>query len=277
MKKLLSILGLALLAQACHTPDQSNQESQNQAGYEVPLIGFSVVNTYPHDTRFFTEGLEFHNGKLYESSGSGSSGGGRPDYPSALGVVDLATGKVDRKVQLDSLTYFGEGITFFRGKVYQLTYTTEKGFIYDASNFKKLQEFTYKGEGWALTHDSTRLLMSNGSSNIMIINPEKITNTMQPESILGVTDNNGPVANINELEWVDGYLFANKWRENYILKIDPRSGRVLGKIDLTAQAEEASKLNPNADVLNGIAYNPQTKTFFVTGKLWPKIYEIKLN
>ncbi len=244
-----------------------------------PIIGYSVVNTFPHDTGFYTEGLEYHDGQLYESSGSSlaDTEGGTPPYPSAFGIVNLKTGKVDKKVALDSKIYFGEGITILNGKIYQLTWQTHKGYIYDAKTYKKLQEFTYPGEGWALTHDSTHLIMSDGSSNIQFIDPATINGTLKAQSIVGVTDNNGPVGNVNELEYINGFIYSNVYQTNTILKIDPSNGKVVGKLDLSNLTEEAKKKYDKAEVLNGIAYNPQTNSLYVTGKLWPTIYEIKLN
>ena len=276
MRKLLfPFLALVLLA-ACNSSSNSNSGTDVQAAEaEPPRIGFTVVNTYPHDTSFFTEGLEFHDGQLFESSGSGSNE--KPSYPSSFGVVNLKTGKVDKKAVLDNKTYFGEGITFFNGKVYQLTYKTEKGFIYDAKTFKKIGEFSYTGEGWALTHDSTKIYMSSGSSNIWVIDPATINGNLKAQSILGVSDNNGPVSNINELEYINGYIYANQWQTNYILKIDPSNGKVVGKMNLDSLVEEAKKKFDGIDELNGIAYNPASNSLFVTGKLWPTIYEIKFN
>ena len=263
---------------ACNSNTADNADSATPEAAPA-IIGFTVVNTYPHDTGFYTEGLEFHDGQLFESSGAGSadSDGAKPPYPSAFGIVDLKTGKVDRKVTLDNAVYFGEGITILNGKIYQLTWQNHKGYIYDAKTFKKLQEFTYPGEGWALTHDSTHLIMSNGSSNLQFIDPATITNTLKPQNIVGVTDNNGPVSNINELEFINGYIYANQYTTNYILKIDPSNGKVLGKLDLSSLEAEAKKKFNNAEVLNGIAYHPETKSLYVTGKLWPTIYEIKFN
>jgi glutaminyl-peptide cyclotransferase len=276
MMKLLTVLcGLVLLL-ACNNPDQDINSTADTA---PPRIGFFIVNTYPHDTAFFTEGFEFFEGQLYESSGSlvDVEQNRKPEYSSSFGVVNLKTGRVDRKAALDSNVYFGEGITFINGKVFQLTYKDKKGFVYDAKTFKKLQEFSYSGEGWALTHDSTRIFMSDGSSNLRIIDPTTITNTLKPQSILGVSDNNGPVSNINELEYAEGYIYANQYETNYILKIDPRNGKVVGKLNLDSLVEEEKKKDPNPETLNGIAYNAATKSFFVTGKNWHSIYEIKLN
>ncbi len=183
------------------------------------------------------------------------------------------TGKIDKKIVLDNKVYFGEGITFFNGKIYQLTWKNQKGFVYDAKTFRKLKEFNYQGEGWGLTHDSSWLIMSDGSSNLRFLNPE----TLKVETIVSVVDNNGPVSNINELEYIDGFIYANVWQRDHIIKIDPVSGKVLGKINLDSIVREIRTKSETADYLNGIAYNPATKTIFVTGKLWPLVYEIRLN
>lgn len=279
MKKLLIPFVAAFLLAACNGNTPDNTSPGNTPEPAPLLIGYTVVNTYPHDTSFYTEGLEFHEGQLFESSGSGSAetDGGKPPYPSAFGIANLKTGKVDTKATLNSSIYFGEGITLFNGKIYQLTWQNHQGFIYDAKTFKKIAEFSYAGEGWSLTHDSTHLIMSDGSSNLKFIDPATINGTLKAQSIVGVTDNNGPVSNINELEYIDGFIYANQYQTNYILKIDPSNGKVVAKLDLSNLAAEAAKKYANAEVLNGIAYNPQTKSLYVTGKLWPTIYEIKFN
>ncbi len=275
-KFLLTVLSLALMT-ACNNPDTNNDNNNNNAASEPPLIGYTVVNSYAHDTAFFTEGFEFHNGQLFESSGSGTAGDEKPAYPSAFGILNLKTGKVDRKAELNNNSFFGEGITFFDGKIYQLTWKNNIGFVYDANTFKKLHEFHYTGEGWALTHDSSRLIMSNGGSNLMFIDPKTLGDTLKIQSLIGVTDNNGPVSNINELEFIDGYVFANQWGTNYILKIDPNSGKVVGKLDLTPLAADAAKKFNESKEMNGIAYHADTKTIYVTGKCWPTVFEIRLN
>ena len=277
MYKILFITLAFFSIAACNNPDTNGGTTGTEAVNEPPRIGFSIVNTYAHDTSFFTEGLEFYNGQLFESSGSGTAGDEKPAYPSAFGILNLKTGKVDRKVELNNHDYFGEGITFFDGKIYQLTWKNNIGFVYDANTFKKLHEFHYTGEGWALTHDSSRLIMSTGGSNLLFIDPKTLGDTLKVQSLVGVTDNNGPVSNINELEFIDGYVFSNQWGTNYILKIDPNSGKVVGKLDLSPLAEEASKKFANSKEMNGIAYHPDTKTIYVTGKCWPTVYEIKLN
>ncbi len=194
------------------------------------------------------------------------------DRRSLFGTVDLNSGKIAPKVELDRNKYFGEGIVFLNGKVYQLTYTTKVGFIYDAKTFKKLVEFTFPSkEGWGMTTDGTSLIMSDGSSNINYLDPT----SFRLVKVLGVTDNNGPVSNINELELINGYLYANQWQTNYILKIDPASGKVVGKMNMDSLVGEARNKYAGAEVLNGIAYDSTTQKVYITGKLWANIYEIK--
>ena len=260
-----------VLIGACTNNDQSSNNTPPNALEPPPaIIGYTLLNAYPHDTTFYTEGLEFNDGRLFESSGGQKE---ETPHPSAFGILDLKTGKVSKKAELDNATFFGEGITVFKGKVYQLTWKNRRGFIYDATTFKKIKEFEYQGDGWGLTHDSASLIMSDGSSNLRFLDPE----TLKVTSIVSVVDNNGPVSNINELEYVDGYIYANIWQSDYIIKIDPNSGKVVGRITLDALVREIRNKAPNADVLNGIAFNPSTKSLFVTGKLWPLIYEIRLN
>lgn len=236
-----------------------------------PTIQYSVVNKFPHDTSYFTEGLEFHNGQLFEASGGNAD---ESPYPSEFGLADLQTGKVTTKAKLDKTKYFGEGITFFGDKVYELTWVSQVGFIYDANTFKKLGEFKLPSkEGWGLTHDSAHLIMSDGSSNLYYLSPD----SLKLLNILRVTDNNGPVANINELEYINGYIYANQWETSYIMKIDPATGKVVGRLDLDNLQKEATALRPGADVLNGIAYDSATGKMLITGKKWPYYYEIKLQ
>ena len=264
------ILGCLLGLSACKNKNGSSETNNSNVEPSPAILSYTLLNAHPHDTSFYTEGLEFNEGKLFESSGGQAE---ETPHPSALGILDLATGKVSKKVELDNSIYFGEGITVFNGKIYQLTWKNQRGFIYDARTFKKIKEFNYQGDGWGLTHDSSRLIMSDGSSNIRFLDPE----TLKVTSIVSVVDNNGPVSNINELEFIDGFIFANVWQQEHILKIDPSSGKVVGRINLDSLVREIKSKSATADVLNGIAYNPVSKTIFVTGKLWPLIYEIRLN
>ena len=269
-RKINAILILGLLAACMNTPQQDTTATdKTQENNTPPLINYSVIGALPHDTSSFTEGLLVHEGQIFESTGT------EPDMPenrhSLFGAVDRATGKINKKAELDRNKYFGEGISFLNGKVYQLTWQTRTGFIYDAKTFKKLGEFSYNTEGWGMTTDGKSLIVSDGTSNINFIDP----NNFKLLRILGVTDNNGPVGNINELELINGYLYANQWQTNYILKIDTASGKVVGKLDLTSLVTEARNKYPESDSLNGIAYDPVTGKIYVTGKLWPNIYEIK--
>lgn len=269
----ISILTVTSLLTACNNTDKQENttgETTKATDNTPPVINYTVVNAFPHDTSAYTEGLLFHDGQLYESTGT------EPEMPasrrSLFGTVDLRTGKITPKVELDRNKFFGEGIVFLNGKVYQLTYTTKVGFVYDAKTFKKLGEFTFPSkEGWGMTTDGQNLIMSDGTSNINYIDP----NTFRLVKVVGVTDNNGPVSNINELELIKGYLYANQWQTNYILKIDPSSGKVVGKMDLGSVDSEARNKYAQAEVLNGIAYDSTTQKVYVTGKLWPNIYEIK--
>ncbi|HZG25608.1 MAG TPA: glutaminyl-peptide cyclotransferase [Chitinophagaceae bacterium] len=272
MKNFLLAIGTTLLFAACS--NNGNEETANGtieevAGAEPAAIRYSIVNVYPHDTAAFTEGLLVHNGQLYESTGGQAQ---FSHFKSWFGPVDLKTGKAIRKIMLDT-SYFGEGINIFKDKIYQLTWQNHRGFVYDAKTFKKIKEFTYNGEGWALTNDGTHLIMSDGSSNLQYLDPE----TLRVIKILGVQDNNGPVSNINELEYINGFIYANQYLTNYILKIDPASGRVVGKVDFSALNNELKAKYPNVLEMNGIAYDSATQRIYVTGKAWPNLYEVKFN
>ncbi len=267
------ILGVAVLVSAvkCNngggktdTPDTTTPVASS-----APLINYSLVNVYPHDTTYFTEGLEFYKGQLFESSGGDNEAS---PFPSAVGILDLKTGKVATKIQLDRDLHFGEGITFFNDKLYLLTWKSGVGFIYDPVTFKKIREFRLPSkEGWGMTHDISNLIMSDGTSNLYFLSPD----SLRLMKIVGVSDNNGPIPNINELEFIDGYIYANQWLTAYIYKIDPSSGKVLGRMDLSGLAKEAKANNEDPN-WNGIAYDSTTKSIFVSGKKWRSIYAIRL-
>lgn len=232
---------------------------------DVPQYGYEVVHAYPHDRTAFTEGLFYFNGFLYESTGL--------EMRSSVRKVNLETGEVLQQHALPD-TYFGEGIVKWKDKLYQLTYKTEIGFIYDFNTFEKLGEFHYKGEGWAFTTDGTNIYMDDSTSHIRVWNPE----TLQEVGHIDVRDAGYPVERVNELEWVKGEIYANVWQTDRIARIDPKTGKVVGWIDLTGllSASDIAQ-QPNAiDVLNGIAYDAEHDRLFVTGKLWPKLFEIKL-
>jgi glutaminyl-peptide cyclotransferase len=235
------------------------------SGADVARYGYEVVHAYPHDPTAFTEGLFYDNGFLYESTGL--------EMHSSVRKVNLETGEVLQEHTLPEV-YFGEGIVKWKDKLYQLTYKTELGFIYDFNTLEKTGEFHYRGEGWAFTTDGTNIYMDDGTSHIRVWNPE----TLQETGRIDVTDAGYPVERVNELEWVKGEIYANVWQTDRIARIDPKSGKVVGWIDLTgllSSAETAQQ--PHAvDVLNGIAYDAVHDRLFVTGKLWPKLFEIKL-
>src|SRR5579862_4029447 len=273
MTKKSIIFSVFVFLAACNNNGTSTSTSPGgtETDNTPPNISYTAVNEFPHDTSSFTEGFLVHDGQLYESTGYDSS---FESTRSLFGVVDLKTGKIQVKVEIDKKKYFGEGIVFLNGKIYQLTYTTKIGFVYDAKTFKKISEFNFpSAEGWGLTTDGTYLIMTDGTSNISYLDP----NTYKLVKILGVTDNNGPAGRLNELEYINGYLYANQWLTGYILKIDPANGHVVGRLDLTSLVNEAKTKYPDAQEMNGIAYDSATKKVFITGKMWPTIYEIRFN
>ena len=228
---------------------------------ESPVSHYRVVRAYPHDPGAFTQGLIYLDGYLYESTGLN----GR----SSLRMTDLTTGKVLQKQPVAS-QYFAEGMTNFAGKLYQLTWQNGKAFVYDRFSFKLLREHTYTGEGWGLTNDGKRLILSDGTAQLRFIDPQ----TFAVTSKITVTDQGRPVDRLNELEYVRGEILANVWQTELIARISPTTGKVLGWIDLTGLLSQAEM--QGVDVLNGIAYDVKQDRLFVTGKLWPKIFEIKL-
>jgi len=237
----------------------------------TPVINYSVTNYYLHDTTLFTEGFLFHNGQLFESTGSPAE---LPRSKSLVGITNLTTGNFDKKIELDKTKYFGEGITFLGGKLFQLTYKNQEGFIYDATSFKKIGQFTYNNlEGWSLTTDGKDLIMSDGTNKLTFINPDNL----KQERILNVTENGIPQDSLNELEYIKGFIYSNIWMSNYIVKINPANGKVAGKLDLSSLTAEARNKNPRADVLNGIAYDSTNDKIYVTGKMWTNIYQINFS
>jgi glutaminyl-peptide cyclotransferase len=265
MKLLFPLLVLALGLAACNNDNTNTDNSNSSTAIPAPAtLNYTVLNVYPHDTSSFTEGLLLHQGSLLESTGNKAK--------SKLLEVDIKTGKIKKSIKLGD-DYFGEGITVLNGKIYQLTYQEHKVFVYDL-NFKKLpQEFEWPYEGWGMTTDGKSLILGTGGSNLYFVNPE----TFKIERTLGVTNNNGYVSMINELEWVDGSIYANIWQTNEIIKINSQTGLVEAKADFTDILKKSNVPDSTAESFNGIAYNPSTKTFYVTGKWWPALFEIKFN
>jgi len=237
----------------------------------IPLINYTLRTIHPHDTSAYTEGLLVHEGVLYESTGATKD---IPKTRSLFGTVDLTTGRIDPKAELDPKKYFGEGITFLNNKVYQLTYLNKVGFIYDAKSFKPIGEFSFPSrEGWGLTNNGKSLIMSDGTHILTYLDPS----SFQVQKTLLVTDNNGPVKLLNDLEYINGFIYANIFTTNSIVNIDTATGAVVGRLDLTSLAQDAKLRYPGSLEMNGIAYNPANDSVYVTGKMWPHIYEISFS
>jgi glutaminyl-peptide cyclotransferase len=232
------------------------------AGAQTPEYGYKVVHVYPHDPLAFTQGLEYRNGFLYEGTGQEGS--------STLRKVELETGKPVQVVALEE-QYFGEGITVLNSRIVELTWQHHRGFLYEQGTFKMLKTFEYPGEGWGLTNDGKQIYMSDGTPDIRVWDPE----TLHEVRRFTVRDGGRPIPMLNELEWVRGEIYANVWQTDKIVRISPSDGKVLGWIDLTGLLSEPERMH-GADVLNGIAYDPAGDRLFVTGKLWPKLFEIRL-
>jgi glutamine cyclotransferase len=233
------------------------------ANAAVPEYTAVVVKRFPHDPNAFTEGLLYQSGFLYESTGLAGQ--------SSIRKVVLETGAVVQQKALDP-KYFGEGIVIWNDKLIQLTWENHIGFVYGLATFTQQSTFPYTGEGWALTQDGSRLIMSDGTSDIRFLNPD----TLRESGRLHVTCDGRPVRNINELEWVKGEIYANVWLTNVIVRINPANGAVVGLIDLTDLVNTSVKRSPD-NVLNGIAYDAAADRLFVTGKMWPMLYQITLS
>ncbi len=228
----------------------------------LPVYGYRVVNVYPHDRQAFTQGLIWCGGFLYEGTGLHGA--------SSLRKVSLETGRVIEQHSLGR-QYFGEGITEWGGRLLQLTWNSNLGFIYDRSSLKVRGTFNYPGEGWGLTHDRDRLIMSDGTATLRFLDPK----TLRETGRLNVRNGDVPLTELNELEFVQGEIYANVYQTDQIARISPQTGAVTGWIDLRGLLTEADRRIP-VDVLNGIAYDAGGKRLFVTGKLWPKLFEIEL-
>lgn len=263
----LTILTLCIMMGCKDSPSNKYADVSSVNMVSPPAnINYNIMAVHPHDTTSFTEGLQWINDTLYEGTGL--------EGESKLMRVNINNGKAVKSVSIDS-SLFGEGITVLNGKIYQLTWENHKAFEYDAHSFVKLKEFTWANPGWGMTTNGKDLIISTGSSNLYVVDPE----TFKEKNIISVTDNNGPVGNLNELEYVDGMLYANVYQTDYIVKIDPANGHIVGKINLAGLLQKSNKpYNPQTvDVLNGIAYNAAKKSFYITGKKWPVLFEMKFD
>ena len=241
----------------------TGQPSYPVASHAAPVYSYTVVHAFPHDASAFTQGLAYHDGFLYE--GTGRSG------QSSLRKVRLETGEVLQRVNL-APEFFGEGIAILNDKVFQLTWTSTVAFEYSLSDFHRLRKFSFSGEGWGLASNGRELFLSDGSPEIRILDPE----TFHVKRRLKIHDGSAVIDQLNELEFVEGQIFANVWHTNRIARISPQTGEVVGWIDLTGLLSSVYRLDSEA-VLNGIAYDSVGKRLFVTGKLWPSVFEIRLS
>jgi glutamine cyclotransferase len=240
---------------------QSGQRGRGAAPSPAPTYGYQVVRSYPHDRGAFTQGLLVRNGFFYEGTGMNGRSGIRK--------VKIETGEVLQTRALGD-EYFGEGITDWKGSLIQITWQSEIGFVYDINTFERTKTWTYTGEGWGLTHDDTRIIMSDGSSSLRFLDPV----TLKETGRIAVRDARGPVQELNELEYIKGEIYANVWRTERIARISPKDGHVTGWIDLAGLLSPPERAG--SDVLNGIAYDAAADRLFVTGKWWPRVFEIRL-
>ena len=262
--RLVLILALSVAGLQCNAGANSTPSTNNTPATEaVAKHGYEVVHAYPHDTGAFTQGLIFVDGKLYEGTGQ--------EGRSSLREVDLQSGRVLKKVDVPE-PFFAEGITLLHGKIYQLTWQHQIGFIYNAQTLQKSGEFNSPGEGWGITNDGNSLIISDGSNRLRFLDPDsfRVTKT------IAVTDGQTPINELNELEYVNGEIYANIWHDQRIVTIDPQNGRVTGWIDLSGLLQPGAVTDEEA-VLNGIAYDQASNRLFVTGKLWPQLFEIKVK
>ena len=240
------------------------------SGDGIPTHGYRIVNVYPHDPQAFTQGLVYHGGYLYESTGGGVQLTSRPSVPSSLRKVEIETGRVLREHTLEP-RFFGEGLALLEGRLYQLTWRSRVGFVYDLADFAEVGGFRYATEGWGLTHDGAALILSDGSAHLSWRDPATFDELRRVE----VRHEGEPVRRLNELEWIDGEVWANVLESNRVARIDPESGAVTGWVDLAGLLTTGERRQ--ADVLNGIAYDAGGGRLFVTGKLWPWTFEVEIE
>jgi glutaminyl-peptide cyclotransferase len=266
LKKFMAISMAILLAFIVFAPMSFGAEEKDANHIDeglVPVYGYNIINIYPHDKAAYTQGLVYDGQDLYEGTGLYGN--------STLRQVELETGKVLKLYRMPA-NYFGEGVTIWKDHLIQLTWKSLKGFVYNKSDFKQIGDFYYQREGWGITNDGQRLIMSDGSDTLYFMNPD----TFEDTGSIMVKDNGKPVFQLNELEFIDGKIFANVYFDNRIAIISPESGSVTGWIDLQDLTAREKNLT-DVDVLNGIAYNARRNTLFITGKSWPELFEIEIQ
>lgn len=276
LNKFALLSGFLLLIWSCNNADKGSEHTvpaSTETNGNVPApaaVPYTVLNIYPHDTKAFTQGLVFYNNQLYEGTGQKKE--------STLRKVDYKTGTVQQKIDLDP-QLFGEGITVLNDTVYQLTWQDHLIMVYSLKDFKLIRKGYWPNEGWGITDDKTNLIISDGTDKLYFVRPSDF----KLMKIVSVSNNLGPVNNLNELEYINGYIYANQWETDYILKIDPSSGFVVGVLDFTDALKKLANINYDREaqeegaVLNGIAWDAADNKIFITGKRWPKLLEIRLN
>lgn len=261
MKKILFLVVLSGFI-GCKNKDR---EDPGKPDPNAPkIMSYSIISTYPHDTSSYTQGLLIYKGDMYEGTGNYGF--------SKLKKVDVKNGKPLQEISLDK-KFFGEGVTILNDTVYQLTWKEKKVFVYTLKDFKKVKEFDVDIEGWGLTNDGKNLIVSTGSSDLFYYEPA----TFKLLKAQTVTESGSPSFNLNELEYIDGFVYANQYQFPYIFKINPATGQIVAKADLTAMWERIKKIDHDADVPNGIAYDTATKKLYITGKWWPELYEVQFS
>lgn len=277
MIRKLIFVGALLSLISCHNSSRSDYDPS----LPIPKVNnipapasimFKVEAVYPHDAKAYTQGLEFYKGKLYEGTGEWGT--------SNLRMVDIKTGSIEKNYLIPDTTIFGEGITIFKNKIYQLTWKNNKIFVYNVDDISQpMGTLKWNREGWGATHDNKDIIISDGTSKLYFVQPDENKKEMKINKILTVADNRGEVDSLNELELIDGYVYANRWLTNDIVKIDTTNGYVVGIMNLSGllrQYDPTSQVSGDA-VLNGIAYDSATKRLYITGKDWPKMFEMTLN
>jgi glutamine cyclotransferase len=274
INKLLPIFSLLLFFISCQNSSSPDFDTSLPVNNIPPpsQIMFKVIAVYPHDPTAFTQGLEFHDGKLYEGTGEYNR--------SNLRIVDIRTGKVEKNYLIPDKSIFGEGITIFKNKIYQLTWKSHKVYVYNPGDFSHpVDTLKWDREGWGATNDGKNIIISDGSSHLFFVQPDEKSKEMRVNKVLTVADNKGEVDSLNELELINGYVYANRWLTNDIVKIDTATGHVTGKLNLTGLLQQYDPNAPIEDgaVLNGIAYDSTSKKLYITGKDWPKLFEMELQ
>lgn len=270
MTKFLIFIFTFVLITSCSNENKTTEtiSINTTTENETPTINYSLINTLPHDTTSYTQGLLIHDGHFFESTGSPIN---QKQTKSVFGILDTTNGKINIKAELDRDKYFGEGIVIIKNRVFQLTWKNQIGFIYDAKTFKPQGQFTFANkEGWGLTTDGNYIIMSDGTNILTYLDPM----TLKVIKTINVSNNGYAEDYLNELEYIKGYIYANVYQKNYIVKIDTTNGNVVGIIDLSSLDSKAKLKSQGAEVLNGIAFDSISNKIYVTGKLWPDIYQI---